>query len=522
MTVVHREVERTYAAADDAALPALAGLVTAAGPAGVDPGTPLTESSSTLQLAATYFDTADLRLARAGLTLRRRTGGHDAGWHLKVPVGSGARTEVRLPLGRAVRTVPAGLRALVRARTGGAVLRPVADVVAERRAHLLVDASGRVLLEVADDRVTARRIAPADGSGDAVGAPMSWREVEVEVVDGPEELLAVADRALRDAGLRPAEVQSKLARVLGTRPAPERQDAAARPTRGSPAGDVLREHLAQEVERVLAQDLGVRLGLPDAVHQMRVATRRLRSALRTFAPLLDGDVPGELRGELRWLARELGAARDAEVLRDRVGAADGTGQVPGGGVPGGVPDELEADRRAAYDRVLAELDGDRYHRLLVALGELVASPPLSARAALPARRALPRLVARRDARVRRLLKRARRTPAGPERDRVLHEARKAAKAARYAAETVRPALGKQAAAYARAMESVQEVLGEHQDAVITRERLRELARRTTSTDAAFRYGRLHALEEARAEQAQQRIRPAWRAARGRELRRWLR
>jgi CHAD domain-containing protein len=512
MTVVHREVERTYAAAHDASLPALAVLVAAAGPAGVDPGTPLTESSSTLQLAATYFDTADLRLARAGLTLRRRTGGNDAGWHLKVPVGPDARTEVRLPLGRAVRTVPAGLRALVRARTGGAVLRPVADVVTERRAHLLVDATGRVLLEVADDRVTARRIASADGSGDAVGATVSWREVEVEVVDGPEELLAVADRALQDAGLRPAEVQSKLARVLGTRPSPERQDAVSRLNRSSPAGDVLREHLAQEVERVLAHDLGVRLGVPDAVHQMRVATRRLRSALRTFAPLLDGDVPGELRGELRRLARELGAARDAEVLRDRVGAAAGTDQ----------PDELEVDRRAAYDRVLSELDGDRYHRLLVALGELVASPPLSARGALPARRALPRLVARRDARVRRLLKRARRTPPGPERDRVLHEARKAAKAARYAAEAVRPALGKQAAAYARALEKVQEVLGEHQDAVITRERLRELARRTTSTDAAFRYGRLHALEEARAEQAQQRIRPAWRAARGTELRRWLR
>ncbi|WP_282947966.1 CYTH and CHAD domain-containing protein [Cellulomonas endometrii] len=517
MTVLHREVERTYAAADDATLPSLAALVAGADGALPDPGTPATESGGTLHLAATYFDTADLRLAAAGLTLRRRTGGHDAGWHLKVPAGPDARTEVRFPLGRAVRTVPAPLRALVRARAGGAVLRPVAEVTTERHEHRLVDASGRVLLELADDRVTARRVLPAGGSGDALGAVQSWREVEAEVVDGPEELLDVVDRALRAAGLRPADVQSKLARVLGTGLG-EPRDEPARLRRSSPAGEVLRAYLAGQVEQVLAQDLAVRLGTPDAVHQMRVATRRLRSALRTFAPLLDTTVTGPLRDELRWLARDLGTVRDAEVLRDRVRAA----AVAAGPLVDAGPDELEDDRRAAHDRVLAELDGERYHHLVVALAALAASPPLRARAAAPARTTLPRLVARRDPRARRLLKRARRAPAGPERDRVLHEARKAAKAARYAGEAVRPALGKQAAAYARALEAVQEVLGEHQDAVITRERLRELARRTASTEAAFRYGRLHALEEERAEQAQQRIRPTWKAARGAGLRRWLR
>ena len=100
-------------------------------------------STVRLQLAATYFDTADLRLAAAGLTLRRRTGGEDAGWHLKVPAGTNARSEVRLPLGRATRTVPKPLQQMVWAQSLGSALRPVAEIMTDRSVRRLVDVTGQ-------------------------------------------------------------------------------------------------------------------------------------------------------------------------------------------------------------------------------------------------------------------------------------------------------------------------------------------------------------------------------------------
>lgn len=518
MPVVHREVERTYAADATTVLPSLAELAAAADGALPDPGTALTESTASYRLRATYFDTADLRLATAGLTLRRRTGGADDGWHLKVPAGTDARSEVRLPPGRAVRTVPAALRSLVWAVTRGAPLRPVAELETEREARRLVGASGRVLLELADDRVTGRRMLPTDGSGDAVLAPETWREVEVELVDAGTGMLDAVERVLAGAGLRPVPGASKVGRVLG-HPAPPRRPAV---TASSPAGDVVVAYAGDLVATIVAQDLAVRLGAPDAVHQMRVATRRLRSALRTFEPLLQARETRPLRGELRWLAGELGAARDAEVLQARVRAAvdaEHAGEAVVAADPAVAV--LGRDRDEAYRRVLAVLDGDRYRGLLRDLHALVAEPPLTAAASRRARKVLPALVAGRDARVRRLVRRARSAPPGARREGLLHEARKAAKNARYAGEAVRPALGRDAKRYARAMEAVQEVLGEHQDSVVTRARLHDLAGRVEDPVAAFRYGRLHAAEERRGERAQAELRGVWKAARRKRLRRWL-
>ena len=185
------------------------------------------------KLAATYFDTADLRLATAGLTLRRRTGGDDAGWHLKVPAGPSARSEVRLPLGRATRTVPAALQQMVWARSLGAPLRPVAEIVTDRRVRRLVDVTGQVVAELADDRVTARRLLPTEGLGDAAGAEQSWREIELEVAD--VDLLETMDAHLRDHGLQKAPSASKLAQVLELQPGgttvPEAEAAAQVPGR---------------------------------------------------------------------------------------------------------------------------------------------------------------------------------------------------------------------------------------------------------------------------------------------------
>src|SRR3954470_6647615 len=190
MVTVQGEVEKKYVADDGFELPPLTELMAGAKGRRDGGGAPVVEGEPVRQrLEATYFDTADLRLAAAGLTLRRRTGGDDAGWHLKVPAGPAARSEVRLPAGRAARRVPDGLRKMVRVHSAGGALRPVAEIVTQRTLRRLVDPTGRVLAEVADDRVTARRLLPLEGSGDAVGAELSWREIEVELVAGGADLL---------------------------------------------------------------------------------------------------------------------------------------------------------------------------------------------------------------------------------------------------------------------------------------------------------------------------------------------
>ncbi|MGY1743884.1 CYTH and CHAD domain-containing protein [Blastococcus sp. SYSU D00695] len=542
MPAVHLEIEKKYSADDAFELPPLMDLVAGGDPgADVGGGGPVVEAEAQQQeLKATYFDTADLRLAAAGLTLRRRTGGDDAGWHLKVPAGRGARSEVRLPLGRAWRTVPEPLRRMIRVHSRGGLLQPVAEIATDRTVHRLIDATGQVVAEVADDRVRARRLLTA-GAADSAGAATTWREIEVELVGGTTELLEAIDARLRERGLRPSGSSSKLAQVLDGAQSGQKGkvngktkgkgngkakggagDRAAELTVTSEAGAVVLAHVREQVDQIRAQDLPVRLDAPDSIHKMRVATRRLRSALTTFKPLFDADVARPLRQELKWLAAELGAARDAEVMRDRIAAtvrADGT---PGDAGAERAVADLDRVYREAHDRVLAELDGERYHQLVERLDALVATPPVTSRAAKGAGEVLPALVGRSFAVVRGLVEEAHSHPAGPEREELLHDARKAAKAARYAGESVSRVFGADAAAFAAAMEAVQEALGEHQDSVFTRERLRELGLSATSVESAFLYGRLYALEEARAEQFRDRFEEAWADAQRKSLHRWTR
>jgi CHAD domain-containing protein len=521
-----REVERKYVADDGFVLPALTAMVVGAdGRWNGEVARVVEGEPARRQLAATCFDTADLSLAAAGLTLRRRTGGDDAGWHLSGPAGRAARSEVRLPLGRGARTVPKSLQQLVWAQTLGSALRPVAEIVTDRTVRRWVDATGHVVAEVADDRVTARRLLPTEGPGDAAAAAASWREIVVDLGEGAEDLLSAVDARLRERGLSEAPSVSKLAQVLDLQPSdPAHSGQGRKLTVESPAGDVLLAHIREQVKQLRAQDLPVRLDAPDAVHKMRVASRRLRSALAAFKSLVPADVARWLGGELKWLAGELGAARDAEVMRDRVRTVvEAGGDVIKADPAAAVVDaELSHVYRAAHDRVLAELDGERYHALLSALDGLVTSPPWTVRAAAQAGETLPRLVARSYTQVRRIVEEADATPEGAEREGLLHDARKAAKRARYAAESVSPIFGADAVAFATAMAAVQEALGEHQDSVLARARLRDLARHTSSTDAAFLYGRLHALEEAAAGQSRWHFEAAWKAAGRKSVHRWLR
>jgi inorganic triphosphatase YgiF len=158
-------------------------------------------------LSATYYDTADQRLAASKITLRRRTGGTDAAWHLKLPASAGARREVHAPLDASEREVPDELSRRVAEVTGGAHLAPIARLDTERTVITLRGADGSVVAEVADDAVTARRLPEG-------GEPLRWREVEVEVPSAAPQLQQAAADLLLSAGARPAGHGSKLGRLL--------------------------------------------------------------------------------------------------------------------------------------------------------------------------------------------------------------------------------------------------------------------------------------------------------------------
>ncbi len=198
----HLEIEQKYEAEAGFAVPALDGL----------PGVARVGAPVLYRLDATYYDTADLALIGSKVTLRRRTGGPDEGWHLKLPVRDGVRRELHEPLGTAAE-VPLRLRSLVADLVAGQPLNPIAILSTDRTVRRLFDDAGSLLAEIADDRVTAQRLRAGGG---AATPPLVWREIEVEAGDaGTPEILAAAAKLLHDAGARPARSASKLARVLG-------------------------------------------------------------------------------------------------------------------------------------------------------------------------------------------------------------------------------------------------------------------------------------------------------------------
>lgn len=515
-----REVEARFCVDDAFDVPGLVGL----GLPGVD-GVALTPGEPRRQvLRVTCFDTPSLDLARHRLTLRQRLGGRGSGWHLTSCRDGAECVEVRLPPGRSLATtVPDTLGRLVRARTLEEPLVPVATISTRRTIHRLHDPTGRVVVELADDRVTARRVLPVGDPGEAGGPELRWRELVVEAVDGDVASAASVAEALRTHGLEVAPRSSTCARVLDLDGLPAR-GRRGRHTATTSTSHVSLAYIGEHVERLRSLDLQVRLDAPGSVHAMRVTTRRLRSALDTVRTAFASEVAQPLRSELRWLGGLLGAVRDAEVMRERVLGALRTEPEHLAASSGAraAHEELRASYDAVREAMLVELDGERYVHLLLALARFVADPPTTKKGRRPAGKTLRPEVAREYADVRRLVKRAQRAPAGAEREVLLHDARKAAKRARYSAELAGAVYGRRARAFAAAMESTQELLGHHQDSVVLRRRLLELARTTTDPIAAFTYGRLHALEDARARETEERLPAVWAKVSRKRLRRWLR
>ncbi len=489
MTNMQYEKELKFDGATDVELPSLEGL----------PGVAAVAAAAPEDLDAVYYDTPDLRLLAHGITLRRRTGGHDAGWHLKLPTGAAdTRLELHHPLDpeppdRDSPALPAEFALRVRAYVRDAPLAPVVDLRTHRRRTLLLDRRQRPLVELARDTVTARR------TGEASAA--AWTEVEAELLRGDPALLDAVEQRLTRGGLRRSASPSKLARALST--TEDRTPPSAPAPDADSIGAAVSALLRSRVAELLALDHRVRADEPDSVHRMRVTVRRLRSALKTHRALFRtaaGPGLAELGAELRRFAAVLGAARDREVLGAALTAE--IERLAPEERPGPVRERIAAWAGARYHEswtgVVAELDSVGYFALLDALEQLVAAPPLRRRAAArPAGPAFERRLAAEQRRVRRLLAAAATTAPGPERDIALHGTRKAAKRARYAGEGARPVLGGSAQRFARRMTSIQELLGARQDAVLACRELPGLAAEAHAAgEPGFGYGILYAGRQA--------------------------
>ncbi|ANY08098.1 CYTH and CHAD domain-containing protein [Pseudonocardia sp. HH130630-07] len=469
-------------------------------------------------------DTADLRLLAAGVELARERvvpdraspAGPAATWVLRLPDGDPA-AELRSPVPDADAggpgEVPPPFEAVLAPLHAGAPLRPVGRVRLVRTTVRVHDDADRELATLWRDEITATTL----GESTSVQA---WSEAVLRPGAGGSAVLAGIEDALRETGLTagPGGARRRLAALL----------AAAGPAdpprhRGDPdsAGQVVLDYLARQVDALTEREADLRADRPDAVHQMRVAARRARSALRTYRRLLPGPRTAHLVAELRWLGRELAGERDAEVqqarLEERLAALDP--DLVLGTVRADVARHFARTRATTSAVVGATVDGERYAALHGALRRMLADPPLSERAARPAAEVLPRLVGRT---ARRLDRRMRIALADLADGRVapvsLHDARKSGKQLRYATEVARPAVGKPATVFAKRMKAVQTVLGDHQDAVVSRELLRGLADGSTG---AFTLGVLHGRDSATMAGLEDRLPEIWEHAWTTKARRWM-
>jgi CHAD domain-containing protein len=429
----------------------------------------------------TYYDTTDGRLDRAGFTLRRRVENGKGVWHLLV-ASDGTPLELEVPGGPAA--PPADLQELVSAASAGFSLAPVARLrtrkggvrVKEGR-HTLAKV-GLFSIAVLDGRRVVRQL----------------YEVEIVPLAGDRKQLSRIEKTLRKAGARSPDAGPRLARTLDSEP-PQESPA---PT---PSLERLRSFFREQYARMLAHDPGVRVGADNEdLHQLRVASRRLRSVLRTNASLLDRAWVDRLRDELSWLGGELGPARDLDVLIEHLrseaaelGAADRKALAP-------LFRKLAREREAAQGRVLEALRSERYLGLLATLEGAAAAPPAGEDDG-----SLTTIAKSEFGQLRKAMKKFAAEPT----DERLHRARIKGKRARYAAELVEDELGKPGSRLISRAKSFQDVAGEHQDGVVAEQRIRELAAPMRSQRAALAAGILIGRQHERRRRARAELPDAW-------------
>lgn len=481
------EIERKYDVGPAQVIPDLTGLD---GLSGVDGGT--------VVLEAVYFDLEDRALLRHGITLRRRCGGKDEGWHAKFPEAQ-HRLEVQVPLSATDDPPPSEVIDLVRAHVRDRTLKPVARLTTTRTITNLIDSKGKVLVEISDDVV--------DAEDRTTGVERSWREWEVEAV-GLErlsakkqtKLLDAVEKLLLKAGATPASGEPKLARAMGGAP-----EVAAPDGKRESVRQVLTASFREAAAELKTWDLRVRRGQEGALHQFRVRTRTLQSMLRTYGPLLEKGQAADLEGRLQLLGRNLGAARDAEVMKDLL--RKGIARQPQGTIARHAIRRLEVTAAADYEkaiaRVLRELASAEYYRTLDALDVFVSRLPLAEgkRNGGKASSRLPEAVDEQQARVVKSARRANRETDPDAQVELLHDVRKRSKRLRYAIRAVDGASGFSfGSAIGRSMSAsgrIQFTLGVHRDSVLFQRYVLRVARAAhRARENSFSYGVLFEAENA--------------------------
>jgi CHAD domain-containing protein len=412
-----------------------------------------------LRLSATYFDTPDLRLLEHGITLRYRTG--DQGgpvWTLKLPSNGDSALRSELEFAGDPSQPPDEARELLIAFLRNGALAPVAQLKSRRRRWSLSGAGGAKLAELVDDRVSVL-------DGKKIREKFREIEIEAETIDR-KGLERIANR-MRKAGAKP-EQRSKASRALEALHRLKPADAES-VSPGDPATAAVRPALVAALRRLLSFDPHARLGEPEGVHQLRVSARRLRSVLRTFAPILHAEKTEPVIEDLRWLGQVLGAVRDLDVIDSRLHfETQDEAAAP-------VFQALAARRAVASAELTVALTSERYVNFLQSVTELTTDDDLTIDSPGPCREVLPKLVLR-------MWNRLRKPGEGLQPDSAeadFHRVRILAKRARYSAETVagflRPRTKRELKAFAQGAEAVQNILGEHQDAAFARTILMEIA-----------------------------------------------
>ncbi len=459
-------------------------------------------------LRATYYDTADLRLARHDVTLRMRTG--EAGippWTLKLPAEESRAGELNrdeLQFDGPPRDPPAGAKSLVTAYARSEPLAAVATL-RTRRHRWSVRRDDRDVALIFDDEVSVlegRRVVSR------------FRELEVEAIDEQAPLEELAAQ-LRAAGAIDAEPVPKVVRALGSR-ATAAPDGVG-PLTPTTMADAVAVAIADGLRRITAADPLARLGAEEGVHQLRVGFRRLRSDLRTLDAVVQDSWASRLIPRIRRLGGVVGEVRDLDVLARGL-RRDG---ITAEGAVGSLLRDLDERREAALARLRTVLDEPAYAALLDELVAAIEQPPTTRGGTATIERRLPGMVL---GSWRRLERRAEPlTPDAP--DVAFHDARVAAKRVRYGAELAARLLpgdgGRGAAQLAEQLGTAQEQLGTIQDAAVARAALEAwLGTHDVGAEAAFEAGRAAERIAGRATEARAAFVDHWRSLRRKRLRQW--
>lgn len=455
------------------------------------PGTPLPRR----QLISTYYDTAAYDLAHAKITLRHRIERGKKSWQLKIPLGDD-RQEIEVNDHEP--GPPASLRRLLTLHLGHRKLMPVVTLRVWRRGFLV--RHGRTpVAEIALDTVSVDKNSHTT---------QCFRELEIEQRQGDEAAFRSLERQMRKAGASDHDGRPKPFRALSL-PAPT---TPGPPEPEAPVVEHLQWALAQHVGWLLAHDPGTRLGTEsESLHQLRVATRRLRAVLRTTEPILVPAWVMSLQQELDWLSDLLGPARDLDVqiayFTDESAELDRRDRK----LLAQFISHLHTQRAAVQQMVLRELTSARYLELIRRLQQAAQAPSV-----VESPLTVNQLAKREFKKLRKAIRRLRSTPS----DAALHKIRIRTKRARYAAELAHRSVGKLASRFIQSARAVQDLLGIHQDAIQAERHIRQFLKYSTSVRAGFLAGRMAERQRHRRKDARKDVKPLFRTLLKRGKKAW--